>query len=227
MLHRRNSQLYWAYTPCRDANATKIQIETTTCCGGGGAVWDEEAMSGISTWIGGGWGSSSWSSRLNCALHFIRVCLLRGSCIFIFGYPATLMPDYKMLLNRDSAIQSASSAQSRSQKNRIPCSCPNNVIYCLDAQLSKASSVWTTRNFRPDLPLCREASNCSSFHPSRRHSVFDKQWDFFPKTQIWEDSCNRPDDVDSRPDTPIHKVSIVFKIQTSGCQSSWSRRASY
>jgi len=93
-----------------------------------------------------------------------------------------------MLLNRDSAIQSASSAQSRSQKNRIPCSCPNNVIYCLDAQLSKASSVWTTRNFRPDLPLCREASNCSSSHPSERfnstsgrHSVFDQLWDLFPK----------------------------------------------
>jgi hypothetical protein len=62
------------------------------------------------------------------------------------------------------------------------------VIYCPDAQLSKASSVWTNRTFRPDLPLCREALNCSSLHPSGcfsstsgRHSVFDQLWDFFPK----------------------------------------------
>jgi len=35
----------------------------------------------------------------------------------------------------------------------------------------------------------------------------------FPsKTQIWEDRCNYPDDVDSRPDALIHKASIAFKI---------------
>jgi hypothetical protein len=80
------------------------------------------------------------------------------------------------------------SAQSTSQKNWIPCSCSDDVIYRPDTQLSKASSVWTTRTFRPDLPLCREASNCSSLHPSGcfsstfgRHSVFDQLWDFFPK----------------------------------------------
>jgi hypothetical protein len=62
------------------------------------------------------------------------------------------------------------------------------VIYRSGAQLSKASSVWTTRTFRPDLPLCREASNCSSLHSSRRfsstfgrQSVFDQLWDFLPK----------------------------------------------
>jgi hypothetical protein len=45
---------------------------------------------------------------------------------------------------------------------------------------------------------------------------------FLSKTQIWEDRCNRPDDVDSRPDALIHKASIAFKFQTSGHQSSWS-----
>jgi len=55
------------------------------------------------------------------------------------------------------------------------------VIYRPNAQLSKASSFWTTRTFRLDLPLCREASNCSSLHPSERHSVFDQLWDFLPK----------------------------------------------
>jgi hypothetical protein len=41
---------------------------------------------------------------------------------------------------------------------------------------------------RPDLPLCREALNCSSLHPSRHfsntsgcHLVFGQLWDFFRK----------------------------------------------
>jgi hypothetical protein len=65
---------------------------------------------------------------------------------------------------------------------------PNDMIYRPNAQLFKASSVRTTRTFCPDLPLCREASNCSSLHPSgrfsntsERHSVFDQLWDFLPK----------------------------------------------
>jgi hypothetical protein len=44
------------------------------------------------------------------------------------------------------------------------------------------------RTFHPDLPLCQEASNCSSLHlsghfssTSGRHSVFDQLWDFLPK----------------------------------------------
>jgi hypothetical protein len=80
------------------------------------------------------------------------------------------------------------SAQSTSQKNWIPCSRPDDVIYRLDAQLPKASSVWTTRIFHLDLPLCQETSNCSSLHSSRRfsstsgqHLAFDQLWDFFPK----------------------------------------------
>jgi hypothetical protein len=52
----------------------------------------------------------------------------------------------------------------------------------------QASSVRTMRTFLPDLPLCQEASNCSSLHPFGRlssmsgcHPVFDQLWDFFPK----------------------------------------------
>jgi hypothetical protein len=65
---------------------------------------------------------------------------------------------------------------------------PDDVSYCPDALLSKASSVRTTRTFRPDLPLCREVSNCSNLHLfgcfnslSGRLLVFDKLQDFFPK----------------------------------------------
>jgi hypothetical protein len=50
---------------------------------------------------------------------------------------------------------------------------------------------------------------------------------FLSKTQIWEDRCNRSDDMDSRPDALIHKASIAFKFQTSGRQSSWFGRTSY
>jgi hypothetical protein len=60
--------------------------------------------------------------------------------------------------------------------------------YRPNVHLSKASSVRTTRTSRPDLPLCREVSNCTRLHPSGRfsstsgrHSVFDKLQDFFPK----------------------------------------------
>jgi hypothetical protein len=80
------------------------------------------------------------------------------------------------------------SAQSTSQKNQIPCSRPDDVIYRPDAQLSKESSVRTTRTFHPDLPLCREALNCCSLHSSghfkstsERYSVFDQLWNFLPK----------------------------------------------
>jgi hypothetical protein len=80
------------------------------------------------------------------------------------------------------------SAQFTSQKIRFPASRPDDVTYLPDAQLSKASSVLTTRTFHLDLPLCREASNCSNLHPSGRFSstsgrlsVFDKLQDFLPK----------------------------------------------
>jgi hypothetical protein len=50
---------------------------------------------------------------------------------------------------------------------------------------------------------------------------------FLSKTQIWEDSCNCSEDVDSRSDALIHKASRAFKIKTSGLQSSWSECACY
>jgi hypothetical protein len=73
--------------------------------------------------------------------------------------------------------------------------------------------------------------NCSSLHPSgqfssssRRSLVFNQASGFLSKIQIWEDYCNLPDDVDSRPDALIHKASIAIQIQTSGRQSAWFGR---
>jgi hypothetical protein len=87
----------------------------------------------------------------------------------------------------------------------------------------QASFVRTTRTFRPDLPLCQEASNYSKLHPSRHFSntsgcrlVFNQLWDFFSKTQIWKNCCNRLDDVCSCSDALIHKASCAFKIQSFG-----------
>jgi hypothetical protein len=95
-----------------------------------------------------------------------------------------------MLFDRDSAIQSASRRFYTVYKSEIRflASHLDDVTCRPDAQLSKASSVWTTRTFRPDLPQCREVSYCSSLHPSerfsstsRRHSVFDQVRDFLSK----------------------------------------------
>jgi hypothetical protein len=69
-------------------------------------------------------------------------------------------------VNFNFSVPLEDSVQSTSQRNRIPCSCLDDVIYRLEAQLSKVTSVRTMRTFRPDLPLCQEASNCSSLHPS-------------------------------------------------------------
>jgi hypothetical protein len=110
--------------------------------------------------------------------------------------------------------------------------CSDDVIHHPDAQLSRASSVRTTRTFHQDLPLCREALNCSSLHTSERFGSTSGRHSrpamgFLSQTQIWEDRCNRPNDVDSRPNPLIHMASHAFKVQTSRCQPSWSGHGSY
>jgi hypothetical protein len=119
----------------------------------------------------------------------------------------------------------------------------------------QASSIRMTRTFHPDLPLCREASNYSKLHlsgglsnTSRHRPVVNHLWDFFSKTQIWEDNRNRPGNVYSRPDALIYKArciqnsdvqTLVFMVrrlklliwklsasyQPSGRQLLWSGRA--
>jgi hypothetical protein len=121
------------------------------------------------------------------------------------------------------------SVQIPSQRNRIPCIRSNGVIFCPDAQLSKHNlsrrrelSVWTF--------LCEllQLASVRTFQQHVRMPLSVRSaMGFLSKTQIWEDSCNLPDDVDSRPDALIHKAGWAFKIQTSGQQSSWSGRTSY
>jgi hypothetical protein len=42
---------------------------------------------------------------------------------------------------------------------------------------------------------------------------------------IWEDCCNRPDDVDSRPDALLIKASLQFKLNRPDAGLPWSGRA--
>jgi hypothetical protein len=84
---------------------------------------------------------------------------------------------------------------------QFPCIRPNDVEFRPGIHMSKHHpSKWQDLSVRTF--LCREASNFSRLHPSgrlsntsERLSVFDKLKDFFSKTQIWEDSCNHPDNV--------------------------------
>jgi hypothetical protein len=45
---------------------------------------------------------------------------------------------------------------------------------------------------------------------------------FLSQTQIWEDSCNRLDDVCSRPDAILDKASHAEEVQPSRRQTPWS-----
>jgi hypothetical protein len=108
------------------------------------------------------------------------------------------------------------------------------VIFCSDAQMSKHHpsgqrelSVWTF--------LCVEKLRTVSsyIHPGVSATRLDPVQCFFPamgflsKTQIWEDSYNRQDDVSSHPDAILDKASGAYKVQSSECQSSLFGRSSF
>jgi hypothetical protein len=101
------------------------------------------------------------------------------------------------------------------------------VTYSPDTQTDQASSVRTT--CFPILTFTVSRSYCSSLNrsgrfssPSGRISVID-QLPILSKFNLREDFFNRPDDVDSRPDTLIHKARIAIQILPSGRQSALVR----
>jgi len=108
------------------------------------------------------------------------------------------------------------------------------VIYRSDAQLSKALSDRKTRTFRLDLPLCQEASNRASLHPSGRfssmseqHSVFDQLQDFFPKHRYGKIAANiQTMLIPGRTFSSIRQVAHS-KFRRPDDIIQWSRRASY
>jgi len=95
-----------------------------------------------------------------------------------------------MLLNRNSVIQSSSRRFCTVYKSEKldPLHLSGQRDISSRRLTVQASSVRTTRTFHPDLPLCQEASNCSSLHlsgrlssTSERRLVFNQLWDFLPK----------------------------------------------
>jgi hypothetical protein len=69
-----------------------------------------------------------------------------------------------------------------------------------------------------------------SFRTSQQYgrtpfSVRQGKW-FSSKTKIWEDNCNRPNNVCSHSDAILDKASHAYKVQLSGRQYPWSGRAS-
>jgi hypothetical protein len=149
------------------------------------------------------WLHSVGQNYFHVIMLFIQGCCFIRSLHFSFVLQRRLCAEFKAV-------------------STVPLQPPGRRVIPFGHSTIQASSVRTMRTFCLDLSLCREASNCSKLHPSGRLSrtsrhrpVFDQLWDFFPKTQIWEDSCNCPDDVYSRPDSFIHKASGAFKIQMS------------
>jgi hypothetical protein len=104
---------------------------------------------------------------------------------------------------------------------------PDDVPYRLDARQTKHHP-----SGRRDFPSgCTTVSRsfCSSLHPSGRLSspsgrllVID-QLQILSKFNLREDCSNRPDDVDFRPDTLLHKARIAIQISLSGRQSALVR----
>jgi hypothetical protein len=139
-----------------------------------------------------------------------------------------------MLFNMDSIIFRVflfrvilleDSAHISSKSNRIPCNHLDDVIFRPDAQLSKhhpSGPSSMSRSF--------ELLQVASVRTSQKHVgtslSFWQAKGVLSKTQIWEDNCNHPDDVCSRPDAILDKASSAYKVQPSGRQSSCSKRSS-
>jgi hypothetical protein len=117
-----------------------------------------------------------------------------------------------------------------SGRSYVHCSIrPDDVPYCPNPRQTKHQP--SGRRGFPSGPPTVLRSFCSCLHPSgrlsspsERLSVFDQASDSF-QVQIWEDCCNRPNDVDSRPDALFYKARIAIQIQPSGSLLAWSGRA--
>jgi hypothetical protein len=125
------------------------------------------------------------------------------------------------------------SAQIPSQRNRIPCICPEDEIFRPDTQLSKHHPS-ERENFSSGPSSVSRSFNLFQLASVRMFQQYFRMplsvrsaIRFLSRSQIWEDSWNRSDDVDSCLDALIHKASRAFKIHTSGRQSSWSGPASF
>jgi hypothetical protein len=100
---------------------------------------------------------------------------------------------------------------------------PDDVSYRLDVLQTKASSV-RTKWFSVWTLLCIEKllfQLASIWTTLSDRSSFR----FSFQKLIWEDCCNRPDDVDSHPDALLLKASSQFKLNRPNASLPWSERA--
>jgi hypothetical protein len=100
-----------------------------------------------------------------------------------------------MLLYPESTLQLCSSRRFCEVFKDLfwfPVSRPNYVVFRLDAHQS-ATSVRTTRSFRPDAHQCLEALNSSRFHPSEHNGKSSGRSSEFEKIPVFQ--CIRPNDV--------------------------------
>jgi hypothetical protein len=84
------------------------------------------------------------------------------------------------------------SMQNSNQSDEFPCIRPDDVVFRPDAHQS-ATSIWTTRTFRPNARQCLEASNSSRLHPSGRNGKASGRSSEFEKIPLFK--CIRSDDV--------------------------------
>jgi hypothetical protein len=149
----------------------------------------------------------------------------------------------KMLFNRDFAIQKCFRRFCTICKleNSVPCQPsgrhvipsgrpsvpsskrPDDVSYRQDARQTKASSV-RTMWFSVRTLLCIEKLLFQLASVRTTLSVRSSFIFSFQK-QIWEDCYNRPDDVDSGPDSLLLKASSQFKFNRPDAGLPWSGRA--
>jgi hypothetical protein len=107
------------------------------------------------------------------------------------------------------------------------------VSYCPDAHLQSIIHLDDENFPSGPSPMLRsfellQLASVRTFQQHVRTTLSVRQASgFHSKAQLWEDRCNRPDNVDSRLDALIHKASNAFKIQTSERQSAWSGHACF
>jgi hypothetical protein len=100
------------------------------------------------------------------------------------------------------------------------------VTYRPDVLQTKASSVWTMW-FSVRTLLCIEKllfqlASVRTFQQLVRTTLSVRSsFRFSFKKKIWEDCCNHPDDVDSRPNALLLKVSSQFKLNHPDDSLPW------
>jgi hypothetical protein len=157
-----------------------------------------------------------------------------------------------MLLYPESTLQLCSSrrfCEVFKDLFRFP-GCPDDVVSCPNAHQS-ATSIRTTRSFRPDAHQCLDASNSSRFHPYGRNGKSSGSSSEFEKIPVFQRI--RPDAIQCltsiRVSTsrhsygktaatvramsdPVWTMSSIrqeraYQVQPSGRQPSWSGRSSF